>query len=250
MSTETAAARPCPTPGLEGIWAPRRARAASARPAGHVVWLELAPSNAGDHAGEAGEKPPEPPPLAFSEDDVARLCAAAATQADAAATRRLRAREAEERHAAEASLAAAVSSLADGIRSRRSALEAVAVGAALGRSLAWEALGRDPTAVAVGVLAQVLPELREEPEVVVEVAPSSAEPARARVAALAAEAGFPGLLEVRPSAALRAGEVRVAWRDGWAERLLAEVEARAATALAALTGGATPETVEITGADT
>ena len=179
MSIETAAARSCPTPGLEGIWAPGRAcRAASARPAGHVVWLELAPSN----AGEAAERPPEPPPLAFSEDDVARLCAAAATQADAAATRQLRAREAEERHAAEASLAAAVTSLADGIRSRRSALEAVAVavGAALGRSLAWEALGRDPTAVAAGVLAQVLPELREEPEVVVEVAPSSAEPARAR----------------------------------------------------------------------
>jgi hypothetical protein len=55
---------------------------------------------------------------------------------------------------------------------------------------------------------------------------------------------------VRPSAKLRPGEVRVAWRDGWAERLLGEVEARAAAALAALTGGGIPETVEITGADT
>ena len=64
-----------------------------------------------------------------------------------------------------------------------------------------------------------------------------AEAVRARVAALAAEAGFPGLAEVRPSATLRLGEVRVAWRDGWGGALLAEVEARAAAALAALTGG-------------
>ena len=183
---------------------------------------------------------------------MARLCAAAAAKADAAATRRACAREAEERQAAESRLAAAFSSLADGIRSRRTALEAtaVAVGAALGRSLAWEALEQDPTAVAAGVLAQLLPELRDEAEVVVEVGESGAEAVRARVAALAAEAGFPGLVEVRPSATLRPGEVRVAWRDGWAERLLAEVEARAAAALAALTGGGIPETVEITGADT
>lgn len=241
-----------PATGPDGLWAPRRSRVVPPRPARHVVWLELAPPDAGDPAGEIAAKPLEPAPLTFSEDEVARLCAAAAAKADAAAMRRACTREAEERQAAEARLAAAFSSLGDGIRSRRTALEAtaVAVGAALGRSLAWEALGQDPTTVAAGVLAQLLPELRDEAEVVVEVGASGTDALRARVAALAAEAGFPGLVEVRPSATLRPGEVRVAWRDGWAERLLAEVEARAAAALAALTGGGIPETVEITGADT
>jgi hypothetical protein len=186
---------------------------------------------------------------------VARLCAAAATEAAAATSARLRTREAEERHAAEACLTAAFSSLAESIRTRRSALDAtaVAVGAALGRALAWEALAQDPTAAAASLLAQLLPELRDEPEVVVEVGAPSDEPVRARVADLATEAGFPGLVEVRPSAALRPGEARVTWRDGWAERLLAEVEARAAAALASLTGGSPPdapssEMVEIVGA--
>lgn len=221
-----------------------------------MVWLELAPlPGPVDTVAAPPEKPREPPPLIFSEDDVARLCAAAATEAATAAAARLRAREMEERHAVEARLAAAFAALADSIRSRRSALEAtaVAVGAALGRSLAWEALQRNPAAVAAGVLSEVLPELREEPEVVVEVAAASAESARARVTALAAESGFSGLLEVRPSTTLRTGEVRVTWRDGWAERLLGDLEARAAAALASLTGVGPPgasfsETVELVGA--
>src|SRR5687767_13535722 len=125
-------------------------------------------------------------------------------------------------------------------RARLSA-DAVAIGAGLGRTLAHAALRQEPTAAARAVAAELLAELRDVPEVTVEVPPAQLDELRASLADLARQAGHPGLIEVQPQAALRAGEVRLRWRDGWAERLLALIEARAAAALAALDGEPTRE---------
>ena len=235
------------------LWAPRRSRFGTRDRHGTSSGSSW-PARAADAAGEiAAEARWSPPRLAFSEDEVARLCAAAAAR-PMPPRQTGRAREARERQAAESASPPRYSCPrgrdpfpphgAGGHRRRRRRCPGP-----LARLGGRSSRTRPPSPRACS--AQLLPELRDEAEVVVAGRSVRAPRRCARgLAALAAEAGFPGLVEVRPSATLRPGEVRVAWRDGWAERLLAEAEARAAAALAALTGGGIPETVEITGADT
>jgi hypothetical protein len=116
----------------------------------------------------------------------------------------------------------------------------VTLGAELGRALAREAVGRQPLADAAAMLAELLAELTDEPEVTVTAPAEHADELRAALPGIAARAGCSALLEVRADPALLAGELRLAWRDGWAERLRADLETRAAEALAALAGAAVP----------
>lgn len=228
---------PGPGPGL-GL-----ARRGPVRPGQiRVVWPDMAAApatNTATAAAEPGVPAPEPPPpVLYAEEEVARLCAEAASTAAAEAEARVRAEVARAGEDAAARLADSLATLAGTIEARREGLraEAVPIAAALGRLIAYEAVGADPLAAAEAVAAGLLAELRDEPEVAVEVAPKLVDELRPRLAALVAGSRLADALEVRAGAGLRAAEVRVLWRDGWAERSLARLESRAADALAALAG--------------
>lgn len=165
---------------------------------------------------------------------MAALCAMAAAEAAAAAEARLASELGREAELAQARLAEDVAALATAVADRQGRLraDAVGVGAALGRLLAYEAIARNPLAAAASVLDELIAELRDEADVVVEVAPALVDGLRARLDAVAADPRPGSLVEVRAGPGLRGGEVRVLWRDGWAERLLRDLEARAAEILA------------------
>jgi flagellar biosynthesis/type III secretory pathway protein FliH len=143
--------------------------------------------------------------------------------------------------ALQARLASSLTGLAATLAARRAELEAeaVAIGAELGRAIAHDALRQNPTTVAMGILGDLLVELRAEPEVTIEVPAEDEAMVRAELTGIADACGCAGAIEVRPSTTLRRGEVRVLWRDGWAERLLDAVTARG-TAGAVARGGPRP----------
>jgi hypothetical protein len=179
---------------------------------------------------------PAEPALTFTEAEVARLCAASAATARVAALAEVTAGAQALEAASLARMADGLTSLAAAIGARREALRggAVSVGAALGRLLAWRALAEEPLAVAEALLGEILPGLEAGTEVTIEVPPSQRAGLAERLAAVAQDAQNPIAVEVRAASDLRLGEARLRWRDGWAERLLRQLEAEASTALAAV----------------
>lgn len=220
------------------LWtAPRRHGGAAAPVVRAAVWPELAETATGMDSALSAPAAVVAPQPGLSEDEVARLCAGAAASAAAEVEARVRAELAGEADAAQAELASALRVLADAVATRRERLraDAVPIGAALGRLLGYRAIEAEPLAAAEAVVGELLVELGDGPEEVnVEVAPALVDDLRARMAAITTEASFPGRVEVRAGPGLRGGEVRLLWRDGWAERLLCDLDARAAGALEGL----------------
>jgi flagellar assembly protein FliH len=68
------------------------------------------------------------------------------------------------------------------------------------------------------VVAECLGQLREEPRVVIRVADPLLDAIQERVTAMAAQVGFEGKIVLLAQSDLQAGDVRVEWADGGAER--------------------------------
>ncbi|HVA15524.1 MAG TPA: hypothetical protein VNF99_19910 [Stellaceae bacterium] len=80
---------------------------------------------------------------------------------------------------------------------------------------------KDPLGEVETFAAKCLNEAIEEPRIVLRVAPEIYEPLRERLDALAATAGYAGRIVLLAEDALAAGDARVEWADGGAERNLA-----------------------------
>jgi flagellar biosynthesis/type III secretory pathway protein FliH len=228
-----------PAADVAMLWTRDARRGPSGEQARNLCWPELAELARSPMTPRAA--PAAEPALLFSEAELARLCAAAAAEAAAEATARLRDDQARDSAALQARLASSLTGLAATLAARRAELEAeaVAIGAELGRAIAHDALRQNPTTVAMGILGDLLVELRAEPEVTIEVPAEDEAMVQAELTGIADACGCAGAIEVRPSTILRRGEVRVLWRDGWAERLLDAVTARG-TAGAVARGGPRP----------
>lgn len=243
LSTEM---RALPGIDLSGLWSCRPGRAPLEQRGRELRWPELAELARPAAAPEAAQ-PGAEPALLFTEGELARLCAAAAARAAAEVRARLQEEQARERLAVQARLAAALTGLSATLAARRAELEAeaAAIGAELGRALAHDALRQNPTAVAMAVMRELLAELRAEPEIVVEVPAEDHAELEAGLAALAHDCGCAGALVLLPSEVLRRGELRVRWRDGWAERLLDAAQARVLAARGDAAGPPMIDEVEI-----
>jgi flagellar assembly protein FliH len=166
------------------------------------------------------EPPPPPPPPTFSEADLEAARAASFAEGSAAGAR-------EAISALEQQLAAAMAATADGLQSL-----------AAQHAADTESAHHDGIAVAVSVVRKLFPALSEahgvgevehvvrdvleqmtsEPVVRVRTAPALADAVRERLATAQAEIGFQGRIEVETDAAVAAGDCRVAWSRGGAER--------------------------------
>jgi len=98
------------------------------------------------------------------------------------------------------------------------------------------------------VVAECLGQLREEPRVVIRVADPLLDAVQERVTAMAAQVGFEGKIVLLAQSDLQAGDVRVEWADGGAERdstlLWREIDAIVERAI-----GATPRATTKTDTD-
>jgi flagellar assembly protein FliH len=159
-------------------------------------WLER---SAETEAAEAGPAPP------------ARTLSALELDAAVAAAR------AEATAATEASVRAELAASRD-------------LAVALARALVPRALERQPLADIEAMLRDLLVRLEGQPRLTLALPSALVDDGRRTLAAIAAESGYRGELVVDPDLTLGAGDARLSWRGGCAERDLAELE-REATAL-------------------
>jgi hypothetical protein len=114
---------------------------------------------------------------------------------------------------------------------RRSPLPAPAatrdLALALARALVPRALERQPLADTEAMLRDLLVRLEQQPRLTLALPPALVDAGRRTLAAIAAEAGYRGELVVEPDQTLGAGDARLSWRGGSAERDLAELEREA-----------------------
>ena len=117
---------------------------------------------------------------------------------------------------------------------RAAALEqdAIALGLALGRKLAGEALRADPMAAIAEAARSAFQHLRGVPHLAVRVHASLVEQAEALVRRLAGERAFEGRLVVLGELDIPPGDVRLEWADGGVAREGARIEAALLDALA------------------
>lgn len=191
-------------------------------------WLE--------RSDEAIEADPTPPARTFSAGELD--AAVAAARAETAAATEVSVRAEVEAHIA-ARHAAALEQIAAGLAAHQAAFEQAlaARGAAsrdlalaLARALVPRALERQPLADIEAMLRELLIRLEGQPRLTLALPPDLVDAGQRTLAALAAEAGYRGELMVEPDRTLGAGDARLSWRGGSAERDLAELE-REATAL-------------------
>lgn len=187
-----------------------------------------------DVSFDAPDPPLEPGTPAFVGTDLE----AARAEAYAAG---LQAGLAEAAAGAEARTADAIGALADAaarlLEVRRSASEAIERDAlALVRTVLQKAVPalcrRDPLAEFEALVAQCLGELIDEPRLVLRVADQDFDAIEARIGPLVKQAGFAGKLVLLADAALSAGDGRIEWADGGAERTLPRFMAELDTMLA------------------
>lgn len=173
-----------------------------------------------DAAAEAEAEPEPPPPPTFTEADLEAARAEAFAEGQAAGARD--ALDAHERH------------LADALAGAARELQAVAAHHAADN----ESAHHDAIAIAIAVVRKLLPGMSEahgvgevehvvrdvleqmtaEPMIRVRTAPATAEAVRERLSAVQAETGFQGKIEVEADEAVQAGDCRVSWARGGAER--------------------------------
>lgn len=88
----------------------------------------------------------------------------------------------------------------------------------------------------IGTIEEVIGTILDEPRLIVRVAEPLVAPVRERLEPLALDHGFEGRVVVQAAPRLAAGDCRIEWADGGAERnqarLMADIEARVAQALA------------------
>jgi len=186
---------------------------------------------------DPAEEDPEPPPT-FSEEDLQLVRESAFAEG-------FRAGESEALDTAEGRMTEAMTRLSEAM-------------AGLGQAQAESAdeAQRVAARVAMAVLRKVLPAACEEhafdevvrtvvdclgavldePRIIVRVTEELVDPVRERLDPLVGEHGFEGRVVVQADARLPAGDCRVEWTDGGAERdqarLIADIEAAVARALA------------------
>lgn len=121
----------------------------------------------------------------------------------------------------------ALGQIAEGAMTALGALDAMAAEAramalrtalAAARRIAGVALDRFPLDVVEETVAHCLAQAAQEPRIVVRVAERLAEPLKARLTALADEAGFAGRVVVAAEPRLAAADCRLEWSDGGVER--------------------------------
>lgn len=130
--------------------------------------------------------------------------------------------QAVERHVAQA-LASLTQKLAELAKNQTEAVErhsgeAVHAALAVIRKLFPKLTQDHGVAEIEAVVAECLGQLREEPRIVIRVADPLLDAIQERVTAMAAQAGFEGKIVLLAQSDLQAGDVRVEWADGGAER--------------------------------
>jgi flagellar assembly protein FliH len=180
-------------------------------------------------------KPPPEPPVSRAEFEAART--------DAFAEGR-KAGLAEAAQSADERTAVALTALAADIKAllalreectadvERHAIEAMR---AIMRKALPALCRKDPLAEIEAVIDACLHEAFEEPRIVLRVADAQFEPVQRRLTAIAAAAGYAGKLVLLADNCLGAGDVRVEWAEGGAERqvprLLSDIDAVLARAI-------------------
>lgn len=171
-------------------------------------------------APEKAQKPKEPPPPSYGEEDLA-----AARREGFEAGRAEALREAEEsaaRRLADAGeqLAAGLAGLRQRQEAANAALAADAMNVALAavRKMLPELARRHGLEEVTAVLRECVARLTPEARVLVRVHPELAAPLRETVEPLRLRSGFSGALEVTEDETVAPGDCRVDWDDGGAER--------------------------------
>lgn len=125
-------------------------------------------------------------------------------------------------------LAAGVSTLTQALAAERMSLrdEAAEIALALARKLAPALMETAPRREIEAMVADALALLRDEPRVVVGVAPGMESDLQARLAEIAAEQGFEGALVVRAEADIAPGDAHIEWARGQILRDTPALEAR------------------------
>lgn len=166
------------------------------------------------------EPEPEPPPPTFSEEELAiarsEAFAAGRDAGLAEANGALEARIAE----AMGLIAATLETLA---AAQAQANDETATGAVelvrlIAAKLAPETARRHGTDEIAALVEECLPHLLDQPRIIVRAAADTVDGLQAGLAVLAEANGFEGRLLVMPDAAMQAGDCRVEWADGRAER--------------------------------
>ena len=94
---------------------------------------------------------------------------------------------------------------------------------AIARKIAPEAIRRQPTGEIEAMIREFLPELAAEPRVVIRVADAVLDEITDRIDGLAKGCGFDGNVVLLAEPSLGAGDCRIEWADGGAERDLGAV---------------------------
>ncbi len=105
--------------------------------------------------------------------------------------------------------------------------EAAGLALAVGRRLAGALIDRHPLAFAEQMIAETLSHLTEtlrDSRIVIRVGPELVEPLSAHIAAITAKVAFTGQAIVIGEDGFAAGDCRVEWAHGGAERLMAEID--------------------------
>ena len=179
-----------------------------------------------DDALEEVEEAPPPPPT-FSEAEL--VAAKAAAFAEGRKAGLTEASTASDRLAAEAlevigkrlaALKAAHDAALDA--ARRSA---VAVAAAIAGKIAPEVARKSAVESISALVAERLPDLMEEPRIVVRIAPPQLDLVKARIEDTAKRIGFTGKFILLSEDGLDAPDCRIEWADGGTERIAPRIAA-------------------------
>jgi flagellar assembly protein FliH len=103
--------------------------------------------------------------------------------------------------------------------------DAAAIAAAIAAKIAPEIARAAAVDSIIALVGERLPDLMEEPRVVVRIATSQLEPIRARLDEMAKTAGFAGKFILLAEDGLEAPDCRIEWADGGTERLTPRVAA-------------------------
>lgn len=164
-------------------------------------------------------EPPPPPPPSFSEQELAAAKEAAFRQGRAAGA-------AEAARAIEAKAAAALTTLAAALADARPALEAtlercrteaLTLAATVARKLVPTMLARDAVAAVESALTDLLPQVIDEPRLVIRANDALIDALKQSVEALAARAGYAGRVILLGDERLTGADCRIEWADGGAE---------------------------------
>lgn len=186
---------------------------------------------------EAPEEPEPPPPPTFTEEELA--IARDSAYAEGRESGRAEAMETLEQ--ATAAALTAITGHMDALFGRQeeandaNARNAVRVAMAVLHKILPAACEKHAFDEVAKVVEEVVGHILDEPRIIVRLAAALVDPVRDRLEAVAQAHGFEGRVVVQADPRLAAGDCRVEWTDGGAERdqarLMQEIEAAVARAL-------------------